>query len=261
MKLEDRIEFIVAVVCLTLCFMTFTFNVVNPVTTIEYANVAFKETEEITIPETIYEHDSPVNIIFIEEELLLMPSSEIEETTKNDDIAVEEPTTEGTISSIDICETDEPTTEESESTTIMDNVETEPVILEVQKPFTGIYGCPFDLETQKNMINIIESYSLEPELIFSIAYVESRFNPLDVGDNGNSLGMYQIQPKWHPYTEQQLFDIYESTHACCQLMTGYLLYEGDLVRALQHYNTGSGDIMNEYSNLVIEYMTLIISNS
>lgn len=260
MKLEDKIEFIVAVVCLTMCFMTFTLNIVKPVTTIEYANAAFKETEEITVPETMFEHDSPVNIIFIEEELLLMPSSEIEETTKNNDITVEEPTTEETLCSIDISEPDEQIAEESE-TTIIDIVETEPVILEVQKPFTGIYGCPFDLETQKNMINIIESYSLEPELIFSIAYVESRFNPLDVGDNGNSLGMYQIQPKWHPYTEQQLFDIYESTHACCQLMTGYLLYEGDLVRALQHYNTGSGDIMNEYSNLVIEYMALIISNS
>ena len=48
-------------------------------------------------------------------------------------------------------------------------------------------------------------YDLKPELVTAIIMKESGGNPEARGDSGRSLGLMQIQPKWHQWRMDELF--------------------------------------------------------
>ena len=73
---------------------------------------------------------------------------------------------------------------------------------------------PEDLTSEIEAITYLESADLDPEtqnaiwevckenprlfcMVMAMAYQESRFDTQAVGDHGNSLGLLQVQPRWH----------------------------------------------------------------
>ena len=60
-----------------------------------------------------------------------------------------------------------------------------------------LWEVPLDEELQEYIKAICHFSDIEPEIIIAICEKESGCNPAAVGDNGNSIGLMQIQPKWH----------------------------------------------------------------
>lgn len=59
------------------------------------------------------------------------------------------------------------------------------------------YDVPLDEDLQYFLYQLSERYSIPMELILAVIGQESNYDPSKIGDNGNSYGLMQIQPKWH----------------------------------------------------------------
>ncbi len=60
-----------------------------------------------------------------------------------------------------------------------------------------IYNVPLEPELQEHINNLCDSYGVGMPLVLAIIGQESNYNAHAVGDNGNSLGLMQIQPQYH----------------------------------------------------------------
>lgn len=59
------------------------------------------------------------------------------------------------------------------------------------------YDVPISDELQMNIKEICDFYDIETELILAMIKHESGFDAEILGDEENSVGLMQIQPKWH----------------------------------------------------------------
>ena len=87
------------------------------------------------------------------------------------------------------------------------------------------------------------SKDIDPFLIFAIAERESGFNPNAVGDNGASLGLMQIQPRWSKERMKRLgVDDLREPRGCVKVAIDILLEykekDSDLYFVLMAYNGG-----------------------
>lgn len=60
-----------------------------------------------------------------------------------------------------------------------------------------IKGCPLSKRIQRKIFHICEDASLSFELVMSQIYEESGWAPECISDDGESVGLMQIQRKWH----------------------------------------------------------------
>lgn len=60
-----------------------------------------------------------------------------------------------------------------------------------------IYDVPLDAGLQTYIAETCGRYGVDVPLVLAIIGQESNYNAHAVGDNGNSLGLMQIQPRWH----------------------------------------------------------------
>ena len=60
-----------------------------------------------------------------------------------------------------------------------------------------IKGCPLSKKTQREIFHICEDAALSFELVMSLIYEESGWDPGCISDNGESVGLMQVQEKWH----------------------------------------------------------------
>lgn len=58
-------------------------------------------------------------------------------------------------------------------------------------------NVPLDTEMQTYIIDLCEQNGIRPEIIFAMIQRESEFNAETIGDNGQSFGLMQIQPRWY----------------------------------------------------------------
>lgn len=124
---------------------------------------------------------------------------------------------------------------------------------------TVLYDVPLDDELQFFIIQECEEHHIEPEIILAMIERESAFTPDIVGDNGNSFGLMQIQPKWH-YQRMadldctDLLDPQQNVTVGIDLLSELVdRYEGDIAKALTAYNQGSfKGTVSEYAKTVIE---------
>ena len=111
-------------------------------------------------------------------------------------------------------------------------------------PPTILYDVPLDTELQLHIIQVAESYGIDPSVIFAIAYRESSYNPASIGDNGAALGLMQIQPRWHSDRMvrlgcSDLLDPYQNVIVGTDYLAEQLArYGGDISKALVAYNAG-----------------------
>lgn len=73
-------------------------------------------------------------------------------------------------------------------------IQAEPVTVTEQAP---LYDVPLSADLQEHISRLCDKYSVDMPLVLAIIGQESNYRPDAVGDNGNSLGLMQIQPRWH----------------------------------------------------------------
>lgn len=134
--------------------------------------------------------------------------------------------------------------------------ETPPLRVETESEDESIfYDVPFDLDTQKEIIEICSEYDIPYELVLGVMWVESGFNADAIGDGGNSFGLMQIQPRWWIHTMARegindLLDPLQNIRCGCAILRELKDKYGTEYRALQAYNTGNPDSNSGYADKV-----------
>ncbi|MFR5263385.1 MAG: transglycosylase SLT domain-containing protein [Christensenellales bacterium] len=104
-----------------------------------------------------------------------------------------------------------------------------------------------------------KQYGISPKLLKAIAKVESGEQPAIVGDDGESIGLFQIQPKWHAQRLREgesLLNPEVNTRIACEILTELMDKYGTLDEVLTAYNCGHGDGSRVYANRVYEELEL-----
>ena len=102
-----------------------------------------------------------------------------------------------------------------------------------------------------------KQYGISPKLLKAIAKVESGEQPGIVGDDGESVGLFQIQPKWHAQRLKEgetLYDPEVNIRVACEILTELMGKYGTLDEVLTAYNCGHDTGSREYANRVYEEM-------
>ena len=108
------------------------------------------------------------------------------------------------------------------------------------------YNVPLDEQFQRYVFAECEKRNVSPALIFAIMERESNFKAECVGDSGNSLGIMQIQPKWHQWRADELgcldwMNPYDNATVGIDIIADYFeKYGDDVYFVLMVYNGGLG---------------------
>lgn len=102
-----------------------------------------------------------------------------------------------------------------------------------------------------------ESYGISPKLVKAIIEVESGGDANAIGDNGNSLGLMQIQPRYHAQRLKEgesLLDPKVNVRVGCEILSEIMAKYGTLDEVLTVYNAGHDTGDRSYANRVYEEM-------
>ena len=151
-----------------------------------------------------------------------------------------------------------PVSETISEVQVQEQDQVEPIVETAAEDDYTFYDVPFDIETQKEIIKICEEFNLSYETVLGIIFVESSFRPTVMGDNGNSYGLMQIQPKWCKAIMERegitdLLEPLQNIRCGCAIMRDLINRYGTEYRALQAYNTGKPDSNNGYADKVYKY--------
>ena len=116
---------------------------------------------------------------------------------------------------------------------------------------------PFEYEMQKLVWEACEETGCSYELALAVISRESTYKNVN-GDNGDSIGYMQIQPRWHYERMERLgvtdlTDTLSNFRVGCDLLTELIDKYGSVESALTCYNTGRPGTSN-YANGVLAYM-------
>lgn len=107
------------------------------------------------------------------------------------------------------------------------------------------------------MIDEIATRSgVDPNIVKAIIVEESGGNPNAVGDNGESIGLMQIQPKHHKKRMEELgivslFDPQENVILGCAILSDLYDKYGNYEDALSVYNSGNTIDGREYAERIL----------
>ena len=123
---------------------------------------------------------------------------------------------------------------------------------------TGYFRADVQLdgETQAFLRSACEEAGITYEIALAVIRQETDFRNI-VGDNGDSIGYMQIQPRWHEERMERLgvtdlADPYSNFRVGCDFLAE-LLEKYTLEEALTAYNSGKAG-QSEYATSVIGYM-------
>lgn len=147
-----------------------------------------------------------------------------------------------------------------------DTTAAEAVAPEASEPVT-LYDVPLNEDIQQFIIVEAQAHGIDPAIIISMIYHESTYNADAVGDNGNSLGLMQVNPQWHSARMSELsctdlFDPYQNITVGIDYLAELRdSYNGNIEMALVAYNLGptgadrhffsKGNYSSQYSRYVL----------
>lgn len=126
----------------------------------------------------------------------------------------------------------------------------EPIVEEPSENLTAPekYIAEGDVELGEFIFHTATDYGVRPEIVLAIIEKESGWNTNACGDSGRSLGLMQIQPKWHQWRMDEIFgagngdwfDPYKNVTVGCHILRD--LYDTGLSEewVLMAYNGGYG---------------------
>lgn len=124
-----------------------------------------------------------------------------------------------------------------------------------------IYDVPLEDKLQLYIVRLCEEHHINPAVVVGMAQRESQFTADAIGDGGDALGMWQVQPRWHQdrmdkLDATDLFDPYQCVTVAVDYLSELLdIYDGDIEKALTAYNQG------RYNGVVSDYAKAVIKNS
>ena len=115
-----------------------------------------------------------------------------------------------------------------------------------------IKGCPLSKKTQREIFHICEDNSLSFELVMSLICEESGWDSGCISDNGESVGLMQVQEKWHAELMDKtgctdLTDPIQNVRVGTALLKRHFRTYQDPAWALMAYNGGQA-----YADRMIE---------
>lgn len=163
------------------------------------------------------------------------------------------------------CGLDQPSSEHTDPTTLETEPRTtEPTVVtteptKVPEPTVFLYDVPLSKELQIHITNLCEKHHIDPAIVVSMIFWESSFRADVMGDNGDSYGLMQIQPKWHYERMQKLgctnlLDPFQNVTVGVDILAEQIArYNGDIAKALTAYNQG------HYYGTVTQYAKNILA--
>lgn len=137
--------------------------------------------------------------------------------------------------------------------------------IEDDEPERVYYDIPLSEDLQDHIFNLCDEKGIEYPVAMALIRTESRFDATCVGDSGNSLGLMQIQPRWHYERMERLgcndlLDPYQNVTVGLDLFSDLLEEYGEVEYALMAYNGGGAyaDSMIE-SGLISDYVYFVMS--
>ena len=117
-----------------------------------------------------------------------------------------------------------------------------PIVMPAE-PSVELYDVPLDEELQLHIIQLCEGYGIDPSVVIAMIRYESNYNPDAVGDDGDSIGLMQIQPRWHSERMEQLgctdlYDPYQNVTVGISILAEKLATYDTAGEALTAYNAG-----------------------
>lgn len=159
--------------------------------------------------------------------------------------------------------------EESIDISVEEEAIEKPVVEEVvvTEPTVKYYDVPLSHELQDYIFKLCEERDIDPALVIAVIERESKYNSSTIGDHGNSLGLMQIQPKWHSERMARLnctnlLNPFENVCVGIDILDGLLDSGNSIEWALMAYNGGAGYAYNKESRgEVSEYATTVLNIS
>ena len=133
------------------------------------------------------------------------------------------------------------------------------VVYEPVVTYRHYEDVPLDKALQDYIIRESEQKGIDPAIVMAMIHRESDYQADTIGDNGDSFGLMQIQPKWHSERMErlgctELLDPYHNVTVgidyLCELLNKY---DGDMAKALVGYNQGHyKGTVTAYAKAVLE---------
>ena len=106
------------------------------------------------------------------------------------------------------------------------------------------YKIPLSEELQDHIFELCEARGVDPKIILAVISKESSYRPGVVGDNGDSLGLMQVQPKWHQGRMdrlgcQDMFDPFQNVTVGIEIVSDHIDKGRGITWALMAYNGGA----------------------
>lgn len=112
------------------------------------------------------------------------------------------------------------------------------------------------LEINSHIEKTAKRYGLNPDIIKALIEEESGWCESAEGDNGNSIGLMQIQERWHKERMKRLGvnDLYDSEQNItvgCDILSELLNKYGNYEDALSAYNSGNPEDGKAYAERIL----------
>ena len=134
------------------------------------------------------------------------------------------------------------------------------------EPETLYFDVPLSEDLQDHIFKLCEESGVEPDMVMAMIRAESTYNPNCIGDGGDSLGLLQIQPKWHQWRMDELdcpdlMDPYQNVTVAIDILTEFyetgksdawilMAYNGGEVYANRKASNGE---ISDYAVRVLEF--------
>lgn len=122
----------------------------------------------------------------------------------------------------------------------------------------AFYPIPLDMDLQTHIIRTCDARGIDHAVVMAIIERESSYDAENIGDDGESFGLMQIQPKWHQermdwFGADDLLNPYQNTTVGIDYLVELLEQYGDMEKALVAYNRGSyNGVVTDYAKEVLE---------
>lgn len=142
------------------------------------------------------------------------------------------------------CSVREPAPAPTKEVVVVPKVEPTETVPPVTEPPVTLYDVPLDKELQLHIIAEAEFYGIDPAIIFAMAFYESTYNPEAVSGGGYTLGLLQVQPRWHKKRMERLncddlLDPYQNVTVAADYLAEQIeRYDGDVAKGITAYNKG-----------------------
>lgn len=113
-----------------------------------------------------------------------------------------------------------------------------------------------ELEAEDHITKVAKQYRLDPSVVKALIEEESGWCASAEGDNGQSIGLMQIQPRWHKERLTRLgitnlYDPQQNVTVGCDILSELLNRYGNYEDALSVYNSGNTEDGKAYAERIL----------